>query len=347
MFAFGLIASVCFIPGFIGALIPTQWALFSCVLPLGLWRRGSMGPATWAGLATLAWAALSFLWTPDLNDSAYGLWLLTLCALALWFGTTIHDFRPLLSGLAFGLTISSGVAIAQALGFAPVATGSAHPSGLLYNSTVLGTASALTIIALFSHEQFRWVPGLLPGLFLSHSRGALLIIAAVFLTNLIRPRWVFALCVIGFAVVTAAPSPSDIQRLMLWGLALRNLDFLGHGIGSVASLAYYNPTDFYIHAAGFFQAGYIHNDYLQLWFELGVGALGIYFIYAVALTRIDSPLWSTFFGFAILGLFYFPLYCPLTAFIGCVAAGRLINDWHYSWRIRTRWRLDRLLWNPY
>lgn len=347
MFYLGLIVAICFVPGYVGASIPVQWAVLSCILPLGLWRRGSIGPVTWAGLSLLLWSAISLLWTPNVYDSAYGLWIFSICALALWLGTTIHDFRPLLAGLAAGVTVSSAIAIAQALGFTPVMSSSSIPSGLFYNSTVLGATSALLIVALLTHHQFKWVPGLLPALLLSQSRGAFVILGAVFLTNFLRPLWVLAICLVGFAALTISPSPSDIQRLMLWGVAGRELNLWGHGIGSFATYLYYNPNEYYLKATGLFQAGYVHNDYIQLWFELGIGAVAAYFIYAICLTQRESTLWSTFFGFAILGLFYFPLYCPLTAFIGMVAAGRLTAEWHHAWHTRLHRRYDRLLWNPY
>ena len=74
MFLFGLLLCVCYIPGFLGAFIPTQWAVLSCVLPLTLWRAGTFPPSTLAGLAVLAWSAISFFWAPNSFDSIYGLY---------------------------------------------------------------------------------------------------------------------------------------------------------------------------------------------------------------------------------------------------------------------------------
>ena len=142
MFLLGLIVATCFIPGYVGAFIPAQWAVLSCILPLGLWRSGVLGPVGLLGLAILAFATLSFAWAPNAMDAGFGLWLLCLWALALWFGTTVDDFRPLWQGLAIGLTVSSVIATFQYFGFAPVLANSAErPTGLFFNSTLLGASA--------------------------------------------------------------------------------------------------------------------------------------------------------------------------------------------------------------
>ena len=68
-----------------------------------------------------------------------------------------------------------------------------------------------------------------------------------------------------------------------------------------------------------------HNDYLQLAFEFGIGSLAIFAIGAFALARTESPDWLAFFTFAIAAGFFFPLYAPMLAFIGCVSAGHLLR----------------------
>lgn len=345
MFWLGLIVAVCYVPGYTGAFLPTQWAVLSIILPLGLWRSGVFGLGHWIGLGVLGWSALSILWAPNSLDAANGLWFLSILAGAFWLGSTI-DPAPVFRGLAVGLTISSAVAIAQSLGYHPVeiAASPTYPAGLLFNSTVLGASVALTILGLCAYRLWWYIPGLLPALALSHSRGAVIILACVGLAMMIRWYAVVGILIIGLGIVSLNPTPSDIQRFYLWGLTIRELTPFGHGIGSFNTFLYYNPTDLYPNAQGFFHPEFVHNDYLQLWFELGAGAIGIYLLYAICLSQTQSPHWPIFFGFALLGLIYFPLYNPIPAFIGSLVAGRIIADWHLARPRLLPRRLTRLLW---
>jgi hypothetical protein len=343
MFLLGLIAPICFIPGVLGAMIPTQWALFSIVLPLSLWREGAFGPAYWAGLAVLAWSAISLLWVPNGYDGLYGFWLLSICGLAFWMGSTILDFDPLLKGLALGLSVNAAIALAQVFGFQGVPF-LERPSGLFYNPTVLSAICALVIIALWSHSLYLWSLGPIAGLIFSGSRGGFFVLGIVLLSRM--TRWYIAIpcAIIAIAIMSINPSSTDILRLMNWGITLRQLNLWGHGIGSFTTYFYFNPTEHYPHAIALIHPGFAHNDFLQLWFELGIGALPIYAIYLLCLTRIDSHWHPTFVGLTTLSLFYFPLYCPIIAFLGCIAAGRIVGDWHVARRQCHYGRSIRPLW---
>jgi hypothetical protein len=347
MLAFGLLIAICFIPGYTGAMIPTQWAVLSAILPLGLFRLGNFGSCHWLGLLALAWAAFSIHWSPSYYDAVYGFWIACIWAGAFWFGGTISSHSSIYKGLALGLSTSSIVAIFQALGYSPVEIGEhMPPAGLLFNSTVLGASCALIIVALAQHRLWFWIPGLIPALYLSHSRAAIAIIVLAFLAKRVHFLVAIAVLVVANLALTFYLNPSDTQRLMLWGLAIRELSLFGHGIGSFADFFYYNSnSNLYIHSEGFFRTEFVHNDYLQLWFELGIGAIPIYVIFAIALYQTKSAEWPVFFAFAILSLFYFPLYTPITTFIGCLSAGRIIADWHRVRRRGGSWRSTRLSWN--
>lgn len=323
MFWLGLILATCFVPGYTGITIPSQWAVLSALLPLGLWRVGVLGPSHYAGLAALAWSALSLTWAYNVPDAVWGLWLLSIWAGAFWLGSTLHDFEPLLKGLAAGLAVSTAAAIAQHLGYAPTfADPKGSPSGLFYNSTVLAANSALVLIALVSHRLWLWTLPLLPALWLANSRGAFLVLVAVYIAR--QFHWLVSLTILTAAAIIfislVAPGTSDYVRLSIWGVALHNLNLLGHGIGSFAAI-------YYVKDGAVTHPEFAHNDYIQLWFELGIGAVAIYFIYATCLLHRQSLYWPTFLGFAIYSLFWFPLYAPLSAFLGALVAGRIVVDW--------------------
>lgn len=329
MFLLGLILPVCFIPGLTGASIPTQWVLLSVVLPCFLWRPITLGPAHWLGLLALAYAGASFFWSISHYDALWGLWLIFIWALGFRLGSTALDLRELFRGLAYGLTINSGVALIQWLGYSPFLTDGGCP-GILYNTTVLGASAALVILGLLHLGYWHLVPGVALGLVLSGSRGAWLALAVGLLAR--RLHWSLlalgVLCLGGY--FSLALSHSDALRLYLWSIAGARLTLFGNGIGSFTSL-YYIATDLLFNSpVRLVRPEFVHNDYLQLWFELGIGALPIYAIYAICLRHTAHPQWPFFVAFATLSTFYFPLWCPLTSFIGCVVAGRCVASWHHA-----------------
>jgi hypothetical protein len=246
-----------------------------------------------------------------------GPWFILLVAMAFWLGSA-GPLRPLFRGLAVGLSVSSLVAIGQWFGWGPASYN--LPAGLLYNSAIQGVAIALVISALPASD-WRYIPAMLPGLVLAQSRGGYLVLA-IGLTG--RFGWqasVLVLLATGALSVTIMGT-SDLDRLMIWGAAWRDLDWLGHGPGSFANVL--------LQAAdGVHYPGHVHNDYLQLAYELGICAVPVYLIYAGALIRTESPYWPAFAGFAAASVFFFPLYAPVTAFIGAVLAGHILCG-HYQ-----------------
>ena len=106
MFWLGLAVAVCFIPGYSGASIPTQWALLSCIAPLALWRKGEVTLLHWAGLAFLAYAFASLLWARDFYLGICGVWTWTILAMVFWMGTALTSVNSVFRGLAIGLSLS-------------------------------------------------------------------------------------------------------------------------------------------------------------------------------------------------------------------------------------------------
>jgi len=333
MFLLGLIVSVCYVPGLTGALVPTQWAVLSAVLPLGLWYSGAKSPEVVLGTLALCFAAASLAWAPNIYDAGYGLWLATIWCLCFWWGATQSNFAGLYAGLACGLGVSSIIAIAQSLGYHPLITSENNTlaTGLFYNNTLLGAIAALVLVGLISRQLWWYIPLVLPSLILSGSRGAFITLGLTLLAYLTRwPLALAAFCIF-FGIAAIAPNPADIQRLMLWGITFREFSWLGHGIGSFNTYLFYNPHEYYIHAANMFHPEFVHNDYFQLWFELGIASLTVVAIYLRCLSQRSHPDWPVFVAFATLGLFYFPLWCPVLAFIGLAAAGRIASDRALLW----------------
>lgn len=321
MFILGLIATASYIPGYLGASVPTQWVLFSCLLPLGLWRSAAVDPRL--PLAALGFAALSVLWAPNGWDGLYGLWLLCLWALAFHLGTTRSDFTPLWKGMAVGLYLSSLVAVAQAFKLSPLEAAAGNPGGLLFNSTLLGATCAIVLVALWQQGLFWWIHGLIPALVLSGSRGAFATLAIVFIARYVHWTVAAACLCLGAALLATSPSGSDTLRLITWGTSIPHLDPFGNGLGSFV-------TFLFGYEGRIYHPERMHNDYLQLIFELGLFAIPILGLYAIALSQRLSPEWPVFLAFATMGLFYFPLWAPSTSLVGCLLAGRLFADWYLA-----------------
>lgn len=331
MYWLGLLLPICFIPGYTGASIPTQWAVLSIVLPF-LPVKGVHAPFTYLGVGFIAYALFSILWSINLYAWVWGMWLAAIWAYSFRLGAALGDLRPLWKGLALGLSVSTIVAVAQALDYVPVVTFDpyAYP-GLLFNSSVAGVTLALVLIALASHRLWWYTPPLILGLILAGSRGSILLLAVAALARYTHWLVAIALLIASGSAYLYLGDLADSQRLMIWGITLPTLSPFGHGAGSYVDIFYIAKLK-----AQLFHPEYVHNDYLQLAFEFGLASLAILGILILALTRTASPDWPVLIAVATLACFYFPLYAPLTAFIGCVVAGHLTRDY-----VRPRRDLDR------
>jgi hypothetical protein len=268
----------------------------------------------WLGacLPVLNWLAL--LGAVHLEISAHSLtgpWIAALPAFAFAVGWNA-PLEQLWRGLAVGLSLSSAVAVAQALGWDAIPS-TEKPGGLLYNSAIQATAIALVIIALSCAKDWLYIPTMLPGLWLAHSRGGWLLLAVGTISAWGWRPVLLAVLAAG-AVALTWPYPSDHERLLLWSAARAGLGWVGHGPGSFADLLFWYDGRLYY-------PGHAHNDYLQLAYELGILAIPVYAIYAAALAHTDLLYWSVFVGFAVAGLFFYPLYAPVPCFIGAALAG--------------------------
>lgn len=322
MFYLGLLLPVCFFPGITGASIPTQWVVLSCLLPLSLWKKGPLTPFHWLGAIFLAWAVLACAWSADHFQNVWGLWILGIGAGLFWLGSTLDSPRDLYRGLALGLTASSVVAILQANGLWHLMNFSGVPSGLLFNSMYLGEATALCIIALASERLWWYIPGLVPALALSHSRGAWLALGlGLAATWFRRPLWLLVAALAIGVTITIHPSPSDIQRLQIWSIAWSFASWLGIGPGMFYDIVY-------IANGSIVLPEYAHNDYLQLIVEYGIGALPALACWVLVLAQTQATGWPIFASFSAMALWSFPSQMPLTLVFGAVAAGGVARGWY-------------------
>lgn len=316
LFWLGAVLPVCFIAGITGATIPTQLPLLSIVLGFVLWRRGIVTTYHRLGIVFVAYACVATIWSPNPMFAVYGLWQVMVWGLAFWLGSTSPSLAPLWRGMAVGLGVSSMVAVAQSLGWQGIPSRD-WPAGLLYSGPLQGAMIALVMVATICDRAFLYIPAMLPGLLLSHSRGAALVLVV---TTLSRLHWGAGVATVAAAATIGAVmlGPSDVERLQSWSVALHNITPFGLGTGSFEQVIY-AAQGVVVHPE------FVHNDYLQLAFEYGVGAIPALAILVAALRCSYRRYWPVLVGFCTLGLFYFPLYCAPLAFIGAVAAGHVLR----------------------
>lgn len=320
MFWLGVIVSLCYVPGVTGAYIATQWPVLAVLLPFGLLRKGPFTAFHLLGILFVAYVAAQMLWSPNLYGGVYGLWLVIIAALSMWFGTTMASTRELYAGLAVGAAVSSLVAVFQYFGVAVVPTTSAAPAGLYVNSVQQGTTLALIIVALVTERMWLWALPLTPGILLAQSRGGFVVLLVGLLSHFVRSLWVTTgILAMAVPVYLLHPlSSSDAERMYVWRAAWDGLTWFGWGAGTFYS------TVLSRNGLVFFPE-YAHNDFLQLAFEYGVGAVLPAIAIGYAAWRTDVKEWPVVLAFCAAACFSMPLFMPIAAFVSLVAVGRILR----------------------
>lgn len=341
MFWLGAAVSLCYVPGYTGAYIATQWPVLAVLLAFGLLRSGPFTIFHGLWLLFFAYAAARILPSPAPEAGVFGLWLVAILGLSLWFGSTLESTRGLYGGLALGAGISSAVAVMQHFGLNWPESVTPH-AGLYVNSVQQGAVLAMIAVALVSERMWLWVVPLVPGIVLAGSRGAWLMLAVGLLGCCVRRIWIFGLVgVVGAFYLLNALSKSDFERLQIWGAAWHNLKLFGWGPGVFYTMMIQlDGKSFFPDTA--------HNDALQLLFEHGVGAVFPLAIFAFALFRAGDKEWPVVVTFVAGGCWSTLLAMPIAAFLALVAVGRILRahglaggDCGHSGRHVLPWRRGR------
>lgn len=317
------------VPRLTSSVVLTGWAWLTILLPFMV-GRVQMRLPHWLGVAFVLYAAVSVMRSPSGGEA---LWHLGVIAGCFCLGSSLTTLRPVWVGLALGLTVSSLIAAAQSMGWQGIPQ--VHPpAGLFVNKLVLGWACGLVLIALMCERLWWLVPGLLPGFVLTEGRGSVLAVgAALICWTLPRSRimaLVFAVSIAGLAVLvykTNYRASSIDERMAIWADTAEALTPTGRGLGS---FIYYFPViDTRMDAAAM-RAEHAHNDFLEFAFELGVGALPLFVLVLMLALSGGAELETerlVFIAYLVMAVFGFPTFIPVTAFVGCLVAGRLAGGW--------------------
>lgn len=322
LFVFGLLLSLAFLPGIIDLATVPRWGVLAVGLPICLLlnQRAELPATRWLGPITLGLMAMTAFWANDTLTALQEVSWLCIIAVAFYLGAITENLKSLWIGLAYGVAVSSFVAVGQRLGYFDL-LGGLVGGGLFTNKILMAEASMVCLIAMLAYGKWILSAILFVGFCAAASRGALVGLIAGILCWLYvsRPQLAVrlgAVCAaIGvgiFLYMNSIHHESVTLRLEMWKAALTNATLIGHGVGSY-SMSF--PT--WEHA---------HSDFFQAIYECGIFALPFtaLMIYLVVEGRDDVEKFVLVSVIAS-GLFAFPLHMPFTAFAAAIAAGSLIG----------------------
>lgn len=316
-------------PGWNSAALAPRWcivAVGSAVLVSLQRAPPSLTRAHALGLAFFGYCAVSVLWSPIFVDAAQAFIKLCILALAFLVGFRSTDLKPLYIGFGAGMCVNSVVLIVQRLGFIEF-----DGVGLFFNPTLNGEAAILILAALMTQGPWWIVIGTWPSMILSGSRAAVAAAAAIILTYLWQNRrrgyalLALASCILLCAVALwyGKFSYRPFERLDIWNDTLSGLTPFGRGIGSFWTTfpLYANHQNLLLS-----RPEHAHNDYLELTYELGIGAVLAFWLAIHLFRRAAATERRVFVAFAVLSLVGFPLFMPASAFLLALAAGHAARN---------------------
>lgn len=341
MIGFGFVLTVLYVPGILSAATePRYWLIFAVTALLLAFREVTrLTSGHWLGLAFLALAALSMLWTPVRYDGLYHLAHLALLGMVFTLGAETTDIRPLLKGMALGLALNGflqAVQLVMPYRWAYETFGiweNVSPAGTFINARYLAETAALVAVGCAAYRLWFWLLLALPGVLLPSVHGqsvrgvyaALLVLGLAWLATrqkIISLILVVALCATT-AVVVGHPDrlASLEQRAGIMRGTWNGLTLTGQGIGSFFSTFPLQRSGINLVRE---RPDHAHCDLCEIAYELGPlgAALALVFV-AFALAAPLRPERYVFGLFVLIGLTSFPLHFPAASFLGLLCAGRL------------------------
>lgn len=304
--------SVAFWPGLAGPATSPRWAIAAL----------SLYHLHWTCAPFLVWCFLRL----DFDSAVH--WAIICAAFSWGLKSDQRQQRWCIIAFASGIAISGVVAIAQGLfGYEGIPQ-LASPGGLFLNKNFMGECAALAIIAAVS-AGLRWWPwGLIamPALLLSESRAAWLAAGVgIFFLASTRQKIVLVIgaCLIGIVLWSYGYGYTYTlgQRFMLWNIAIENLSWFGSGPFDYSTVEHREPN--------------LHNDWLQLIYELGI--FGLIPIAVVLVASFEDLAFVA--ALVVLGSFGFPFHSPASAWFVAFVVGSLVGRHLVERRVVLRSRM--------
>lgn len=348
MFFLGLLVPIAYVPNWTGQMILTGWVVLSCVLPFVLLRHTKMTLGHWLGVIFLCYATLSLCWTLNTTQAVWDLWVIAVLAGCFMLGAA-RDCRQLYLGLAFGIGINTLLLpIEHWWPNLIFMTNPAIPAGLFVNYDMLGESALLVSLGLMSQRLWWPLVMTLPSVLFVESRSIMLALAVVSLFafwNAGDKRFV-ALCVIvglcsgSIYTLYHINDGSVGLRLAMYMDTIDGLTRWGHGPGSFFSLypEFASRTD-----TMFTRPESVHNDFLEMVFEFGVGAIPLLALVWLGLITA-GPQRYVLAAWCVIAMVSFPIRIPTEGLVGMVALGSMFRGWPVAWNNRAGCRSIWDLW---
>ncbi len=319
--------TILFWPGISGAAIAPRWSLVAVCAPLFLIFLGTIRLTLGhlLGGLFLAWCFVSLAWTPVLIDGLDAASKLLMLVLVFCIGAQMQSLRAVFIGAALGMTVNSGISIAQFAGWDSWPE-VAKPGGLFMNKNIAAEAAVLVFVGAAAHRLWWFLPGIIPSIALTWSRGAILALLAAGAVALWQksPRiTAIAVAVVVFfgalAFLNRSNDDSGGRRMDMWADTVDGMTVLGRGLGSFYVLYPATATRTDTLAA---RPDHVHNDLLEIAFETGPGVL-IFIAFLLFAVFSAGPERYVAIAFVAQGIGGFPFYMPFTAVLFALVAGRL------------------------
>lgn len=308
----GVLLALGMVPWFSDASMEPRWTLVGLGAGL-LALRGALPPVMLLG--ALGWGALSLLWA---TSWLWGVqvWIMLL-ALGLVAGKADEEFlEGALLGLALGLLAQFPLAVVQKLGYVTPWLPSSQGSGLFLSRNLTAELAAMVAVGMAGSKwNGRWlvVGALAVMIWMTTLRAAELGLALGLLVLWSRRLSPMAIVPVVMAVGVLSGDNDMASRGHFWLATLPGLRPWGAGLGQWA-----------VGIGGQFLALHAHDDFLEVIYEQGLGALGLLAFFYLAITRgsREAPILASF---ATVAAFGFPWECPATAWLATVAAGSALH----------------------
>lgn len=347
---FGFLLAICLDPYiWTGATTP-RWALLAIALPVlcALSAPNNFNVSKLLGLSFIAWAAATLTWTANLWDGLGQFIWLILIAMSFCYGSRLESLERTFQGLALGVTVSSAITMLTPMPSTYIGIIQTNPEGLFGNRNMLAEIAVLTAFGCFAYKRYWFIPGLLPAIFYPPlARGALLAALAGFCAWL-WPRSRAAVCLLGCMVLIGLAVTLDLdyrtesilERIQVWQAVWHGVDWQGHGLGSLYTLAPYLSS---VWDTAQIRLDHAHNEALEILFELGAIGFALYVaIWLNALRAADDVTRPALVAFLVISSIAFPWHIPTNAFVGALLLGHAVRHgaglrWLYhDWRSSVR-----------
>lgn len=321
------IFSILFWPGIASAATTPRWAFLAIVVPVVLFSVKEIRLTSSHILLALiiAWVSIGFFWSTVSYDWMLGFSRLLIVAGTFLIGAQLQSLRPLLVGASIGLMLNSVLVIAQVYGFHSIQQ-VVSPAGLFMNKNLLAEFAGLVLVGVV-YERIWWaIIPVLPSVILTESRGVYVTLISVVALLVFRKRPTVVVYLLAASIAVFGTyylshfDGSVMERLAIWRDTFAGYSWLGRGLGQfyVTYPEYATLVDTLAQ-----RPEHVHNDLLELGYELGVGA-SMVIAFVVVTWRAALPTErAILLAFGVIGIFSFPFYMPATAAIFALVAGRL------------------------